>query len=424
MTSSETNPRREAARDSFIENRAATAVENVRDDIQTQIDRGVPISDEEQRRLINEARNRAEQAARDEFERGQVSAGRTREALMVVAPDGQTHDVRDLISGSQDVDVVRAKNFGYDPTRNVIMMPSDFAEQPAAPRRMLRELVRATSRDKQIRKEREAWQKLAELEEEQKREYGFLRSEELQDKYEKAEREAAEMKQATERAIQAEVDRQLTEIRNQHGVDLSGTETEAELKAAITRDLKAQQDELIYPFDKDGKGYFTGQKPDGIGEKIGKWYQESAPIQDIKYRTRLGKLPLNAGWVRYPMVAGAVTGYPVWKAGSYVLGGARNVIRNSLWKAERWGFRSARSAFWGAGGALGEGLGKAVSASLNILLAMGSGSTRVDWKPLEGWRKRHEKIMGEDTPEPPWVEEEKKKKNSDKEKKNKKDNKK
>lgn len=134
--------------------------------------------------------------------------------------------------------------------------------------------------------------------------------------------------------------------------------------------------------------------------------------------------PIKHQWFKYPAAAGAAVGIPAWKAGSYVLGGVRNKFRNTMWRIEKWGFRSLRGAWSGTVGEVLGGLGKLTEGTVNLILAFGSSGKKIDLKWGDKHKDRYKKIMSEDVPEPPWKKEEEEKKKKDKKDKKEKNSKK
>ncbi len=142
---------------------------------------------------------------------------------------------------------------------------------------------------------------------------------------------------------------------------------------------------------------------------------ESQPEEEDEYGT-----PIKNQWLKYPAAAGAAVGVPVWEAGRFVFGGVRNKFRNTMWRVEKWGFRSFRAAYSGITGEVLGGLAKLTEGTVNLILAFGSSGKKIDLKWGEKHKDHFKKILKEDVPEPPWEKEEKEKKKEKDKKKDKK----
>lgn len=316
-------------------------------------------------------------------------------------------DLRDVVAFSDELEIVEGKEFGYDYETKQLQVPAKMMDEPSAPIRVLREVIRLSATDfsdneKTISAERKAREKLAKERKKHEDTYLWWKGHENQAQYEKMERKASGLRMAAEKALDKELAEHLKEFKEEHGIDLEQLEGADQIEQEIWNDLKAEQKELAFPIDEDGKEYLTGEEARGWD----KWKGNNEVMQDYRFRRRIGKVPLNRKWANKAYGAGILgMGFAAFVRKKFI--GDR--VRNFLWKAEKGAWRKAREKFWGA-------QSEFFNLSKDLMTVFGdwsTGSRKTNLfegfiKRADKWsgenKRRADKAAGEKTPKSPWEE--------------------
>jgi len=329
---------------------------------------------------------------------------------LVIETGDKDINLRSAVEGSENVKIVEGKKFGYDPVEKNLVVPQDMVDNAGAPVLVMRELIRATATEdtdngKLIAKDREAQRKLAKDRELHEHTYKWWSGHENQKQYEKAERAASKQRVAAEKALDEEVEKHLDAFKQKEGFDLRGLEDTEKVKQEIKDRLKAEQSELVFPIDEDGKGYLTGEKE----SRYEAWKGNNEVFQDARFRTKINKTRINSKW------GGRLYGGGIFAAGiaSTALKPVRNFMRNRLHNLQHKAWRSAKANFFGAPGEL-LGLAKDLmdvfgdwstgSRKTNLFDTFGIRNGAEKWS--KHFKGKRDQIKKEKIPKPSWEEEE------------------
>jgi len=329
------------------------------------------------------------------------------EGGFVIDVDGDLIDLRDEVAFGDDVEIAYGDKFGYNHETEKLEVTADMMNNPSAPLKVFREIIRQTADDyseneEKISAERKAREKLAKDRKKHEDTYLWWSGDINQAQYEQAEREASALRVEAEKALDQELKEHLKEFKEKHGIDLEQLEGGDKIRDEIEAELKEKQQELVFPFDEKGKGYLTGEKP-----KFWERFKGNNEVmQDYRFRRTIKKVPINRKWANRMYGGGII----VAGAASVALKPVRNFVRNRLWGLEKRIWKKTRASFFGVIGGAAE-LGHTLMDLLgdwgrqgrenNLFKSFGvMGAFDKTAKKNLG---RAEKIKGEPIPKPPWV---------------------